>query len=66
MIEESTFRRYITESWEWWKPIWKSDRNGFMRFKGERAIYYKNMRLVACDVSLTLHRQDIERNNGIK
>lgn len=36
-IEESTFRRYMTESWEWWKPIWKSDRNGFMRFKGERS-----------------------------
>lgn len=38
MIEESTFRRYITESWEWWKPIWKSDRNGFMRCKGEHVI----------------------------
>lgn len=29
-------------------------------------LFMKNMGLVACDVSLTLYRQDIEINNGMK
>lgn len=33
--QNSTYKRYITESRDWWKPIWKLVRNGFGRSKSE-------------------------------
>lgn len=56
MNKESTAGRYITESRDRWKPIWRADRNGFGRCK----VNYSSRSRV-----LTLQRLDIEERSSV-